>query len=358
MSVHFKVAGAWTEIDRPYVKRGNAWVPTKEVWVKRSGSWVRAYEYDVTPPPSPQISLQNIYTRYGKNNNQSGNFIRLTVNIPGPHRPDVRMIRVLSTYNGKQPTTQFGGTYVSAPDDNWPNEKWSDWEFDGVKDTSTPRNKTWPRSAKDQTTLKAGTYYFSGWTLDDAGNWSIGTHAQINVPKSNLVIPQVKKETRFVPSYAGSYRAGVFAGGQLIQQGSPRSRGILQYNNQMNAAIGSQGTPEIINAQLLLIRDNNDGGVANANIYLGYHDTVGVDFPDGGAQNVVKLGTLSKGESKWFDLPNSFNGPLNNGAKGFVLLEKDPAKAAAGTSDFSVLKSLAESPRQGELHVIWTESLL
>lgn len=362
MSVHQKVNGVWVTAQRPYVKRGNVWTPAKEVYVKRSGVWVRAYEYDVTPPPSPLVSLEIVETSYGPKNASRGEKIRVGVRMPGVQNNEVRLIRVLTTYGGKAPTTQFGGTYTSAPAENWPNEPWSDNRYTGTQDTTEYRRKFWPRNAAASNQLVGGqTYHFTAWAQDDAGNWSAGTAATIVAPKKGVNAPNVLvKEGRFLPQYGGSWvgtASGSFVSGEMRQQGSPLSRGVFGYGGQIVNAVGQQGAATITGAQIYLVRDD-DGGVANANVYLARHGAnTSAEIVPATWSETTKLGTLSKGEGKWFSLPSVFRDNLSSTVRGFALIQKDPAKAAPGADDFTVLKSLTQSPRNGELHLVWQENL-
>lgn len=365
MTLHYKDNGVWVTVTRPYTKRNGSWTPAREVWVKRSGTWVRSFEYDTTPPPSPLISLENVYPTLSGGTTLVGptvnnpNHIKLGVKIPGAHVAEVRMIRVLSTYAGKAPTTQYGGTYTGAPDDNWPNEPWSDWQFNGTKDTSTMRYKTWTPSAKMYTQVPGGrTYYFSAWALDDAGLWSAPTHASIYVPKTGVETANVvQKEARFLPNFTASYTGGALDIGEMRQQASPLSRGVLGYGSKLQDAIlGGSANVSIKAANLLLFR-TDDGGAAQANIYAGITDKgYTSDYGTPTASDVTKLGTLGKGESKWFPLPETMYTNLKTTGRGFLFAAKDPIKAAAASNDFSVLRSNATAVRSGELHVVWSEA--
>jgi len=374
MTAFIKVDGAWVPADRLHYHVNGGWAPVQKGYVRRSGVWTKFYELDITPPPSPQIDLTIIETKYGQNNQNKGRHIRVVVSLPGPDQAaTTKLIRVLTTYQGKQPTTQFGGTYTAQPDANHPDEPWSDWTYkpDGVHNTTQGQYKTWPRSATDSSKLTDGErYYFSGWTLDRAGNWSAPTHTSIVAPKDGGGSNILHKETRFQPNWAGTMTSsGSFTIGQMTQQGNPLRRGVIGYGNKVENEIGSQGPATIKTAQIKLAR-TNDNGSASANIYIAYHAHLnyGSPDPDGHPWNTWsearKLGTLSKGESKWFDIPSNFHdnlvkyvsGSIGN-FRGFVLLEKDPSHAAAQADDFSVLKSQAELSTQGELHVTWTEEL-
>ena len=369
MSVHFKVSGAWKTVERPYTRYNGTWAPAKDVYVRRGGVWVRAYEYDVVPPSTPMLSLEVVETTYTEGGTKkTGRHIKVGVrSSKGTQDTDLRRIRVLTTYQGKQPTTQYGGTYVAQPADNFEGEPWSDFQYNGYSGSlkSKPTNefqyKRWPRNATNSNTLKGGeTHYFSAWAEDMNGNWSTGVHAQITVPKLGVDAPNIKvKEGRFQVFSTGSFTGGEFKGGQPIQRGNPASRGLFIYGNQVVGAIGSEGVAKIRSAQVLLKRDD-DNGAPSANVYLAWSEKGSVAaINDGGPEQKggVKIGELKKGESKWFPLPEAFRTELRNNLRSLVLLNKDPNKASAFADDFSVMKSAAENARSGELHVVWEEEL-
>lgn len=375
MSLHVKSApdGTWVQCDRPYVKRNGVWVGVSEAWVKQAGVWNRAYEYDVIPPVAPEITLEVIedfdYIKGVKT--LTTRYIRVGVRQPGSaNDTDVRLVRVLTTYNGKAPTTQFGGQYTSAQDKDWPGEPWSEWrynDFGNHNDTSKVTYKQWPVNANAGTTVKGDqTYYFGGWTLDDAGNWSPATQAQIHIPKDSVAAANVVvKEARFTPNSSGSWRGDGFHGGDLIQQQTPRSMGLWFHGNQFTQNIGAQGTPTIKSAQIFVRREGaEDTGSANANIYLFWHTYSAVGSlpaptaPGGvNTHEIRKLGTLAKGEGKWFAVPQTYYAEMNHDMKGMGLFWKDPDKASAFPADYSRIVSTAQQLRCGEVHVVWEEKL-
>jgi hypothetical protein len=165
----------------------------KEVYVKRSGAWVKAYEYDVTPPNPPEISLGLVKTTYTANGKQqTGRHIKVGVRGSAvSHDPTLKRIRVLTTYAGKAPTTYAGGTYHSTPDKQWPDEPWSEYYYNGylgapssLKNSSSYVEREFPVNATNKTVVEPGVYYFTAWSEDINGNWSVGTAASITVPKN------------------------------------------------------------------------------------------------------------------------------------------------------------------------------
>ena len=369
MALYQKVNGVWTLCQRPYVLRNGVWTALSGAYVKRSGAWVQAYDYDVTPPSPPLISLsitEDFNTIKGVKTLVS-RWIKVGVRLPGASNDsDARLTRVLTDYAGKPPTTQFGGTYTSASDSTYPNEPWSEWrynEFGGHNDTSVEIYKQWPRNASAGSIIKGDqTYHFTGWALDNSGNWSAGTPASITVPKNSKDVPNiVTKEARIQPNSSGSWKTAGFQSGNLVQAKSPRSVGLWLYGNQITDSIGKQGTVTIKNAQIYIKREN-DTGSATANVYLFWTaiGTVGgLPAPGGsvGKTEITKLGTLAKGQGKWFDLPDAFNNNLNSNIKGMGLDWKDPVKADAFPADYSSMAALSTNLHSGELHLVWEEAL-
>lgn len=372
MTLHYKIAGTWTLVQRPYLKVAGVWTPVESAWVKRSGVWTQAYEWDTTPSNPPEISLE-LEERTGtvdKGGGQgqekvTGRWIKVGIRLPGgSHDPDVNRVRVLTSYNDAMPTTQYGGTYTSRSDNDWTDEPWSEWRYNNLgshEDTSVYTYKQWPVNAKDGTVLAGGkTYYFAAWTEDDNGNWSAGTFASIKVPKDGVDSANVLiKETAFQPNTSGSLTDSGFVAGDLVQQNSPVSRGLWFHGNQFRDSIGAKGTPKITSAKIRVER-KDDGGSAAANVYLFRHNyaTPG-DLPGSPTfSGITYLGTINKGEVKWFDLPDSHVTALEaDGVRGFGLHYKDPVKASAFADDYSTMKSITDSLRCGEVHVVWQEKL-
>jgi hypothetical protein len=210
-------------------------------------------------------------------------------------------------------------------------------------------------------------YYFTGWSLDQNGNWSAPTQVKVHIPKDSVATDNIiVKEARFQPNSSGSWRSDGFHGGDLIQQQNPRSYGIWFHGNQFTDSIGHQGTPTIRNAQIRITREgaDEDNGSASANLYLawhGYANQAALPNPTapGGLNfnEVTKLGQIAKGETKWFDLPNAFYGDLNKNIKGMGLWWKDPVKASAFPNDYSRIVATSQALRCGEVHVVWEEAL-
>ena len=249
MALYQNIDGVWTLCSKPYVKKNGVWQVAEEAWIKVGGVWQNAYDADVTPPNPPEITLQVVEdfdTIKGKKTLVT-RYIKVGVRIPGvSNDPDARMVRVLTNYAGKPPTTQFGGTYWKENDKDWPNENWAEWKYNSYgdhKDTSVLTYKQYPVNVTAGYIINDDKdYFFTGWSLDNSGNWSAATQAQIHIPKNSVDMKNVvTKEARFQANSGGSWRSTGFQSGDLIQQKNPRSQGLFFYGNQISDAMGTGG---------------------------------------------------------------------------------------------------------------------
>lgn len=367
MTAYIKVAGAYVAADQIFVRNQGVYVESQDAYVKVAGTQRNYHHYDSTPPDSPVISLQIWDTEYTEDKTEKvGRYIKLGVRgATVAHDSDLKRIRVLTTYNGKAPTTQYGGTYTESPDSDWPDEPWSDWHYNDFgqgkshADSSVINYKQWPRNATQQSNLAEGRYYFSAWAEDKHGNWSLGNHTWIDLPKKGVDSANViRKEARIQANTSGSWTGGAFVSGHLEQRyAKPQSRGFWFYGNQITDIIGQQGTPTIKNAQIFLAR-GDDSGLASANVNLFRHNTPsssGLSSQPAQLEE-TKVGTIAKGEGKWFTIPESYWPNLeSDDIKGFGLDLKDPVKASGFPEDYSIIKSVGEQPRSGEISLVWVE---
>lgn len=366
MTAHMKISNTWVQAERVYIKRNDAWVPADEVYVKRSGVWTLAHKYDVTPPGQPILSLEvreNAYMvgsekRYGRH-------IRVGVRAPwNTADPTLKSIRVLSTYNGGMPTTQYGGTYTQTPQGSYPKEPWSEFSYNGFNggqtDTGSFKYKTWPPNATSTTSIAPGRYWFAAWAQDDMGNWGVSTAQYIDVPKTGSAAGTIVKQSRFQTTQTGTYASnGVYTDGRAIARGgSIQRQGLFFYGNVIPARIGQQGAASIRSAQILIQRANDDGEPqANVHLFWHKHATPGDISGSLGASNTTFLGTIGKGESKWFKLPATHIAKLDTELMGFGLWYKNPNFANSVAADYLEADSQQDSLRTGELQVIWEERL-
>jgi hypothetical protein len=366
---------SWVLCKNPYVKRSGVWVRSDEAYVKRSGIWVQSFDYDDVPPDPPELTLNIVDDVATVNGKSTLQYRYITVGVRAAAAqdvPDLKLIRVLTTYNGAAPTTPLGGTYISEPDQTWPAEPWSDWKYNQWgphKDTSVMAYKEWPRNASTSSNPIASDkdYFFTAWAQDDHGLWSAATALKVHTPKATTEAANIiVKEATFSPNASGTWRADGFHWGQLMQQyNKPYATGLWFYGNQITDSVGRQtSTGEYVTVRQaqIYIQRMNDNGQANANVYL-YWTTYGTvpSLPSAGSALVknetTKLGTLAKGQGKWFTLPASFTNNLNRNIVGMGLDLKDPVKAAGFPEDFSVVEATANVARCGELHLVWEEEL-
>jgi len=355
MTLYYNNNGTWETVNRPFVKVGGVHKPVTDAYVKVSGSWEHAYEHDTTPSSPPEVSLQLIQNRY----------IKVGIRLPGgANDTDLKRVRVLVSRK-EQPKTQFGTGFLYEPDTDWKNEPWSDWWYNDSNPASNQNHldssdfdyKQYPVNPTANTNLPGGQYYyFSAWTEDENGNWSVGTFSKIWMPKTETVGQKViKKEANIQATAAGS--AGVdgasYDSGKLIVRESPRSDGFWFYGNKIGSLVGEQGQPTVTSAKIRITRENDTGQPA-ANVRLFWHEEQSEsDMPmnDSLMNDITLLGTINKGESKWFDVPASYLTKFNTQLKGFGLVYGIQA------SDYLEVSGLGTDMRCGEVNIVWEEEL-
>ena len=114
---------------------------------------------------------------------------------------------------------------------------------------------------------------------------------------------------------------------------------------------------KIRSAKIKLTRIDN-AGEASADVWIGVHDRSTLsELQLGPAQTgTEKLGTLARGETKWFDIPKSLHDALSS-KKGFVLLNRNPAAARHSGAEYAITKGNQDDWRAGAFHVVWEEDL-
>lgn len=357
MTIWHKIEGVWVEVEKPYIKKSGVWRAAKQVYVKRSGDWDVAYEYDVTPSATPELSLQIIDNRY----------IKVGTRLPGSVDTDLKRIRVMVSREA-MPTTQFGTGFVANVDNTFPHEPWSDWYYNGSNpsgagdaknhDASNEWDyKQYPVNPTDDTNLPGDKYYyFAAWSEDLNGNWSGGVFTRIFMPKGGTAAPKViVKETVIKPKFAGSaeLNGANYEEGEVVARETPQSNGFFFHGGLITNTVGEQGTPTIKRARIYLVR-SDDSGQAAANVNLFWHEApLPEDMPvtNANRNQITAIGTLNKGEGKWMEIPESYYSHFNSDIKGFGLAYGVQA------SDFIVVRDLATAPRCGEVEIVWEEAL-
>lgn len=370
IGLYRKSGGVWQECQRPYVKMNGVWTAASYAYVKRAGVWTKAYQYDVTPPDKPEVSLELIVNSSG--GQVVTRYIKVGLRMPGAqHDPDLKKIRLLTTYNGGQPSTQFGGSYWTQADANFPNETWSDWmygQWGAHNDTSNWQYKQWPVNAAAGTKITADkTYYFSAWAMDDAGNWGPALHASIYVDKETVHTPKVvQREAYFLPNETGRWNGtnNSWQPGDLIEQKSPRCVGMWFYGNTIVDSIKSTtvraDSISIQVAQIYIHRcgPDKDSGQPTANVTsfwspTGASGNLGGNGPD--KRETEFLGQINKSQGTWFTLPNPFKNNMKDNLKSIGLDWKKPNNTDAVAADYSRMHGRGDDPNSGKVHVIWTE---
>lgn len=370
MPVYINDGGTWKQTTRPFIKRsaGN-WSPAMGLWIKDGSTWKEAFHYDVTAPPPPELTLTV------QQNSKGGQYLLVGTRAPGiSNNPDVAMIRILVGTRGSTggyPSSPTDAQYIKDPDTtNYTKEPWSDWYYNGYKpayshpDTSVLSVKHFQRSNWATADLAPDIYRFSAWSMDFYGNWSAATNLFLTVPKTGDP-KQINKRAYFEATQSGTYNitsAGSWTPGDLVQSGGPGLRstaGVFYYSTVLADSIGKNGPATVRDAQIRLNR-TNDNGATNANIYLAMANETVPGSSTGRDTSIYKLGTLAKGQAKWFAIPEALWSYLGTTKPGSMILwYQDPNKAQANSDDYSVIQGVnpSEGTRlQGQLSITWSEN--
>lgn len=347
---YLKVDGAWVPATRPYVKRNGVWTPVREGYVKDAGVYKTFYKYDNTPPHPPELTLEIIDERYFK----------VGTRIPTDQGSDqVKEIRILVSRAG-YPSGPLGSGFVSKPSTGYPKEPFSSFFYnhaDSDSDHGPVQDydfKEYPPQASAQTNIASGLYYFAAWTVDFDNNWSSGVYHSITMPKAGVNARNIiVKEANFQPKSAGSTNQdGVaYTEGDVTARDSPRSNGVWFFGDQFTSSVGFQGNPTVKNASIRIARAANDGGQNTANVRLFHHNQYSFVSPFTDFDDATVVGTLTRGETKWFDIPTAWYGLLNKSIKGFGL------RFGSNASDTITALGQSDYIRCGEVNVVWEEAL-
>lgn len=347
---YLKVNGAWVPAVRPYVKRSGVWTPVREGYVKDAGVYKTFYKYDNTPPHPPELTMQIIDERY----------FRIGARIPTDQGADqVKEIRVLVSRTA-YPSGPLGSGFVAKPSTVYPNEPWSSFFYnhaDGNSDHGPVTDydfKEYPPQASAATNIASGPYYFSAWSQDFDGNWSSVVNHEVTMPKAgvnarNIII----KEANFQVKEAGSTGQDglTYVQGDVTARDAPRSNGVWFHGNQFSSSIGFQGNPTVKGARIRIARAGNDGGQNVANVRLFHHNTYEFVSPFQDFDDATIVGTLTRGETKWFDIPEAWWPLLNKQIRGFGL------RFGSNASDTITALGQSDYIRCGEVNVVWEEAL-
>lgn len=363
MGVWIKTGGAWVEKSgRPHLKVNGSWMPVKEGHVKRAGVWTEFYNYDVTPPQPPQLLLEEVNPQYNYGGAlRLGRYVNVSA-APAVVDDTLKRIVVLVNTNYQPSSPYDAASYISVAGAEAPGESWSELGYNGYL-TSRPLTsvvtKRFTANQADSTVLPGGTYYFSAWAQDWAGNWSDGTYDSISLPTAFDVTQRSSHSYTARATLGGTYRVPTnnFVSGDMEYDISPMRHGVWFYGSQIQAAIaGAPINYEITSMQIHISRKSNDAASGNSGpLWLAPHPFLsGSHLQSTGAfiYSATNVGSIAKGEAKWFNVPQSWWAGFANGTyKGVAAVSRNPGMTSyvRGT-----LKNLSDAPRMGEIQLSWT----
>jgi len=362
VGVYVKSSGGWIQkTGRPHLKVNGQWMPVKEGHVKQAGVWTEFYNYDVTPPQAPQLELTEVNPQYNYGGAlRLGRYINVTT-APAVVDDTIKRILVLVS-TSYQPSSPFDApSFISIPGAEAPGEPWSELGYNGYL-TSRPltgvSTKRFTANQADSSVLPGGTYYVSAWAQDWAGNWSDGTYDSITLTNAFDVTQTTSHVYNGRATSGGTYQASTnnYSQGDMDWTASPVRNAVWFYGTQFANAIASAPiNATITSMKVYLHRKAVDKGPQASNLYLtahGFNSGAEIEAAHGffllGASHI---GTLAKGEGKWFDVPASMYSSIITGGAGLALVARTP-----GMTSFSqgTLNSVSTAVRQGEIQMTWT----
>ena len=287
----------------------------------------------------------------------------------------LRLIRVLTTYDGKAPTTQFGGTYTRHSGLHLPERAVERVALQRVRRAqrhlglhlqavAAQRGCRHHHPPDDDLLL----HRLEPGQLGELERGHPGLDQRS--PKASVEMPNiVTKEARFQPNTSGgSWRTAGFQSGDLIQQNSPAlARAVVLRQPDQRLRSGSHGLEhQVKSAQIYMKREDDEATpAANANVYLfwtGYgtasrtcRTPVGLDQP---RTRSPSSGPCAKGEGKWFDLPDRvLQQPEQRRSRAWGWTARTRSRPLRSPTTTPGSAAVGQNLRCGELHITWEETL-
>ena len=293
MPFHVNRPDEWVT-GRGWAKSSTGWKPAVALWRKSGAStWVMEEDLDTQAPGKPTLA--------GISTSSANKTIKVTAKMPGDADVNRAVLKYSST---RYPTRALDDSYnTDRPD------------LTNVKPAGPYQNVTWTWSPDHFDRL----YYVSVWAVDDSDNASdrLLTSATIKsaVAAPAPTTPTVSKITYNAVTSGSFDRSSMWWGtstsyGKLVVQGGLYNYiGGWYYGGKLSKALSAKS--KINKMTVKIQRSSSIHGVsAGANVWLVPHklETVG----SGGtpvlsaAASPVKVGTLTRGQTKIFNVPSAW----------------------------------------------------
>jgi hypothetical protein len=311
MAWYAKQNGEWAEVLDPKTRSTTAWTPVKEGWVKYQGVWQRMYFRDVTAPGAPSIDVTELATGF-----------LITVIATDPNNA------ARAQLIAKNVATGFIETLTSAFD-----------PLVGSVDFS------WAEDPTPGTTYQFQATLYTNVDIPSVTN----TEIYLVPPAANYY------QRYFSPVSTDSWirlaegNSEWDADSNDIQQGGENLHdGYFFYGTRLNEIRGLTVTK----MEIQIGRRNTVHGVNGAaNVRLGHHGETDKPNTPSGVLDAEKVGELSRGQMKWFTVPESWYKAFknsNNNYRGFGVTTDDKG---SNSPNYFRSFSAADDVGNGRLYV-------
>lgn len=318
MTWYGKQSGQWAVVYDPQVRTSLAWNKIQEGWTRQNGIWQRFFYRDNTPAQAPSVSLV-----VGDASIQ----VVVTIDVPGP-QPPTRYL----TLKVKESTTPAAsdGTLLTPL---------AHVDFD----PTVGYTYTWDIVPREGYTYWAAATLFT--VYDIPSNEVTATYD---------VLPASAYHQDYLDAVGGgSYAIAMnpnWYDNDIIQGGNVPSQGCWFYGEHLTKLFGHTVTK----MRIQIIRRNTNHGVAgDANVRLGHHDNKNQPLGDPNVREDTKVGTLKRGEKKWFDVPTDWLTAYHNNNTNFRGFGVFSTVTGLVNNDFFISPKIADQPDNGRLYVEW-----
>ncbi len=330
-------SGVWAPV-QPNVRASVGWLPASFVKQKTGVStWTTIWQRDTVAPGTPVLALAWV----------SG-ALRVTATAPADVDLTNLVVKIsTSAYpvNPRANDSDYVQTLYSTT-----NKPWSQW--DAVPSQVLVRSYPPPPLAAPKS---GSTLYVTAWAEDSSFNFSGAATASLKVP---VVVPPptvVNKSAYITTTNSGSYSdTGNYwrTDNNYVYQGGADWRGLWFYGTKIRTALANAN--KITKMQIEIGRANTAHGVSGgANVRLVTHDLSSqpAGDPISRLTSSAFLGTLSRGQYKWFDVPSSAWPTFVSGAKlGFGLRYNDTSY-----TDPNYMYAYGTGTNSGRVYIEWQE---
>lgn len=328
----------WQQGAQYYAKSPTGWKMITQLY-RKSGTttWGLRESFDYIHPGRPSI--------IGTTVNSTNRSITVVARMP----MDADMKNATLKYSSALHPPQERGAEYTYSDVNLQNRKNA-----GPGATVT---WTWSPGQYDRT------YYISVWAVDQAGNPSDRARTQVLIPSPKAAppptrptVPKIIKVTQNPVTSGSMERTGTWAnrwsswaGDLVIQAGTPNFGGGWFYGTRIRSALS--GKTKINKMTIRIQRVNSQHGIsAGATLYLAPHRLSDKTATLAPAATPVNIGTLTRGQTKTFNVPSAWWPHFLSGTyRGLALWS--PSSSGTAWTHSSYIQVYGRGTTSGQIYI-------